>query len=238
MCINTQSLCIDKTNHLSFPLWTCFTPGCVIKRAAILSPSELRKRNESIAARLSEAREFLHLTQSDFGAAIGASRDRVASYEDGRTPLRCDLALRACRHFFINEFWLAYGAVNEAALKLGKQSRFNNLETRLTMALAIEPIAIACPLGAEFVEWFDLHLREKYSDLLALQDGFPRVAVLASDGEEYADNAMLCMMGFWRRDVAQPFFPSFIATVIDRGIKLSRELEAEAAKKPPASERS
>lgn len=189
-----------------------------------------KRRQEQISFRLNEAREALGLTQSEFSGQIGITRDRLASYEDGRTPLRCDVALKACRHFFISEFWLAYGAVNENQLKAGRLARFDDLDARLTMALAIEPIAFSCPFGATFFQWFDPHLRGEYARLLSVQNGFPRVGGLASDGSDYANNAMLCMMAFWRRNIDRANFPAFVASVIESGQKLNLEIKAEEAK--------
>src|SRR5208337_1373313 len=106
---------------------------------------------------------------------ISISRVRLASYEDGRAPLRCDIALRACRQSFISEFWLACGAVNEEAAKNVRLSDFSDIDARLTMALAVHPPDISRPPDGSFLEDFASYWYPVYLILARDHCGFPRV---------------------------------------------------------------
>lgn len=169
----------------------------------------LDKRRGEVAARLRQAREFLRLTQIDFASQVSISRERLASYEDGRAPLRMDIALRVCRQFFVSEFWLATGAVNEKSLKAKKLSGFDDLDARLAMALAVEPIALACPPGVSFADGFDQYLAQEYSSLARDSKGFPRITLLRSDSQEYFINALHCLVAFWKRGLPPENLLSF-----------------------------
>ncbi|MGP8199912.1 MAG: helix-turn-helix domain-containing protein [Limisphaerales bacterium] len=177
-----------------------------------------------IANRLREARESLGVTQTEFAAQIGISRDRLASYEDGRAVLRCDVALRLCRQFFVSEFWLAFGSVNEQKLKQQEKVAFSDLDARLTMALAVEPAALACPPGCSFADGFARYLRQTYSKLIGEQQGFPRIAVLPSDGPEYFNNALNCMIAFWRRGLSADKWRDFFAWIVVTGQSGHRQI--------------
>ena len=71
--------------------------------------NKLPEREQDICGRLRRARELFGYTQAKFAQKCGMSRDRLASYEQGRAPLRVDVALRVCRRFEISEEWLAAG---------------------------------------------------------------------------------------------------------------------------------
>jgi transcriptional regulator with XRE-family HTH domain len=183
------------------------------------------KRLDEIANRLRQAREAIGVTQTEFASQISISRDRLASYEDGRAVLRCDVALRACRQFFISEFWLAHGSVNELQFKAGKKTDFSSdLDARLTMALAVELAALLCPPGCTFADGFDLHLRRAYSMRAAEQKGFPRIQLLPGQGPEYFINALSCMMAFWQRGLSQGQWGPFFASLVLNGQSTHRRV--------------
>jgi transcriptional regulator with XRE-family HTH domain len=73
--------------------------------------SKLDSRETAICLRLVEARADLRLDQMAFGSVAGISRDRVASYENLRAPLRYPIADRLCCAFNINQRWMATGEV-------------------------------------------------------------------------------------------------------------------------------
>lgn len=79
---------------------------------------ELRKfiaensSEHSIARRLAFARRVLRLSQREIAEKIGVSRERLASYEYGRAPLKFDVGIRFCKAYNINEGWLASGALD------------------------------------------------------------------------------------------------------------------------------
>src|SRR4051794_16855259 len=70
---------------------------------------DLPKRESEICSRLRAARESLSVSQEEFARQVGITRQRLASYEEMRAPLRADLALRICRQFILSEHWLATG---------------------------------------------------------------------------------------------------------------------------------
>src|ERR1041384_7946820 len=98
----------------------------------------LPKREQEICTRLRTARNAVGLTQEEFAAQIGITRQRLASYEEMRAPLRFDIALRLCRVFIISELWLAKGEGDMRAM----------------MDLTTVPVATAAPVDARFSEAF------------------------------------------------------------------------------------
>ncbi len=181
-----------------------------------------------IANRLRQAREGLGATQTEFATQISINRDRLASYEDGRAILRCDVALRLCRQFFVSEFWLATGAAHEEQFKARQRIDFSDLDARLTMALAVEPAALACPPGCSFADGFDPFLRQQYTILAAQQKGFPRIKPLPSDGMDYFKNALDCMMDFWKRGLSSQQWEDFFTAWVAQGQFLRGQIAKNA----------
>jgi transcriptional regulator with XRE-family HTH domain len=66
-------------------------------------------REKEIGRRVQQARERINWPQPAFAAELDISRDRLASIEYGRTPLRYPVAYRLCSIFDINPQWLANG---------------------------------------------------------------------------------------------------------------------------------
>lgn len=62
-----------------------------------------------ICKRLREIREAKRYSLSDFAALLGITKDRLASYEYGRAPIRYWLADKVCSHFDLNQRWFYYG---------------------------------------------------------------------------------------------------------------------------------
>jgi len=184
------------------------------------------KQIADIASRLRQARERLGATQTEFAGQISISRDRLASYEDGRAMLHCDVALRVCRQFFISELWLATGAANEKQLAARRKVPFSDMDARLTMALAVEPAALACPPGYSFADGFDPFLRQAHARLASEQNGFPRIKPLPSDGPEYFKNALDCMMEFWRRGLSPSQWQPFFSLLVSEGQNLFEKTKA------------
>jgi transcriptional regulator with XRE-family HTH domain len=187
--------------------------------------SAVESRNREIASRLRAAREALGHTQTQFADQISITRERLATYEDGRVALRCDAALRACRHFFISEFWLAFGCVSEEKFAANDRADFSDSDARLTMALAVEPIALGSKLGASFAAGFDPFLRQEYLRLAKLQDGFPRIIPLDSDGPEYLENALNCALKFWTRGLSNMQRTSLYLFFLGTGASIRRQVQ-------------
>ena len=181
--------------------------------------------SKEMASRIIEAREALGITQTEFARQVSISRDRLASYEDGRSILRCDVALRLCRQFFISEFWLACGSVTESELADKKKASFaKRLTARSTMALAVDESSLACPPGCSFGDGFDEYLRQVYWKLNRAQHGFPRIAPLPSDGPEYFTNALNCAVEFWRLGLSTDQWRTFFAHIIVQGHSTHRQI--------------
>jgi transcriptional regulator with XRE-family HTH domain len=62
-----------------------------------------------IGRRIQQVREHINWPQPAFAAELDISRDRLASIEYGRTPLRYPVGYRLCGQFSINPEWLANG---------------------------------------------------------------------------------------------------------------------------------
>ena len=69
--------------------------------------AHLPEREVEICNRLREFRESLKLSMPDFARELGITRDRLASYEYGRAPLRFDIVARVCTRFYANPAFLA-----------------------------------------------------------------------------------------------------------------------------------
>lgn len=60
-------------------------------------------------SRIHDIRKSLGLSQSDFGARIGLSRDSIANIEGNRTEIKDVVIKLICREFNIDEEWLRTG---------------------------------------------------------------------------------------------------------------------------------
>lgn len=67
------------------------------------------KREVDICNRLREARRETRLSQAAFAEILGIHRDRLATYEHARVPVRAGVALMAARHARVSLRWLAEG---------------------------------------------------------------------------------------------------------------------------------
>jgi transcriptional regulator with XRE-family HTH domain len=74
------------------------------KKSGLVTP-----REAEIGRRLQRAREHINWPQPAFAAELDISRDRLASVEYARTPLRYAAGYRLCVVFDINPAWLADG---------------------------------------------------------------------------------------------------------------------------------
>jgi transcriptional regulator with XRE-family HTH domain len=74
------------------------------KISGLVSP-----REKEIARRVGQVREHINWPQPAFAAELNISRDRLASVEYSRTPLRFADGYRLCMVFDINPEWLANG---------------------------------------------------------------------------------------------------------------------------------
>jgi transcriptional regulator with XRE-family HTH domain len=70
----------------------------------------ITEREADIGRRVQQVREHIKWPQPAFAEELDISRDRLASIEYGRTPLRYEIGYRLCVIFEINPRWLAEGA--------------------------------------------------------------------------------------------------------------------------------
>jgi len=71
--------------------------------------SRLPLEEEAICLRLREVREDLRLSQMEYAKRLGLTRDRLASYEYARAPVRWALGAKLCTEFRRSQRWLARG---------------------------------------------------------------------------------------------------------------------------------
>jgi DNA-binding XRE family transcriptional regulator len=150
----------------------------------------LPEQERAICARLREVRQYLRLTQTEFAAQIGLTRESLASYEDARAPLRFHVGLTVCRQFLVSEKWLAHGLMTPLPL-IGRPRgerkftpvRFGEMRSRLFKDLAAT-VKIEPKMGrALYSAGFDLVLSQAFersqdeSTILLL----PKIALSSSD---------------------------------------------------------
>ena len=89
-----------------------FTPFCgddyyrgMPKKSGLVTP-----REKEIGRRVKRFREQINWPQPAFAIEMEISRDRLASIEYARTPLRYDVGYRLCFIFDVSHEWLATGA--------------------------------------------------------------------------------------------------------------------------------
>lgn len=101
-----------------------------------LRSSTLPDREVLICKRLRQLRLDLKWGMPDFAEAVGIPRDRLASYEYARAPVRYTLARAVCERFNVNASWLATGVGSRfpythlpelAKLQLGEKTLFSEV---------------------------------------------------------------------------------------------------------------
>jgi len=71
--------------------------------------TKLPPEEEAICVRVREVREDNQMSQADFAVSLGITRDRVASLEYARAPLRWDMGSKLCEIYKRSQRWLAEG---------------------------------------------------------------------------------------------------------------------------------
>jgi transcriptional regulator with XRE-family HTH domain len=122
-------------------------------------------REKEIGLRLREVREFLHLPQAEFAEKLGIGRARLSSYEEGRYPVRWEIALSACQRFSISEHWLATGGSKFQRLD-GKPVPFGNTGVRAAMFRPGDAVLQTLRPGLLFSAAYDSSLRLAYWKML------------------------------------------------------------------------
>jgi transcriptional regulator with XRE-family HTH domain len=139
------------------------------RRSSMLG-SKLPPRELKICQRVREAREIASVTQGGLAEMVGIPRDRLSTYEKGRAPLKCDLALRICRQLIISEEWLATGETRTFAKRISGPAQWTKFSRervfpRYCLDLLSEPVARSIPPGMLFSQAFDTELRKAYEEI-------------------------------------------------------------------------
>lgn len=66
-------------------------------------------KEKAIGKRLAQMRVFLGYSQADIAKRLTIGRERLSSYESGRSPVTASVGLAFCSTFNVNERWLATG---------------------------------------------------------------------------------------------------------------------------------
>lgn len=144
---------------------------------------KLSAREKGVCLRVKEARNLAGVSQEQLASLVGIPRDRLSTYEKGRSPIKFDLGLRICRELIVSEEWLATGAtrlMEKAAREHLPGSRvgiekLSWIFQRQCYDLLSEPVTIGIPPGTLFSDAFENHLMPTYA---ALADRFffvPRI---------------------------------------------------------------
>jgi transcriptional regulator with XRE-family HTH domain len=144
---------------------------------------------------------MLDFSQEQFGQPVIVTRERMANFETGRTPLPARKALDICQTFIISEKWLATG---EGVI-------------RQFMDLLNDPVASALPAEMDFHEAFGKFLGPRYEVLLAENPHSIRFTP-SGDMPWFDANLIDCFLAVWRAWLpAGPTNARLIQSIIDLG---------------------
>jgi len=169
-----------------------------LKRGRRLLP----ERELAIGHRLRTIREHLNLSQTQAATQLGITRERLASYEDGRAPVRFDFALKFCRQFIVSEEWLALGEngiISRWMKRWNKPKRsfeWHSCERRMCLSLVLEPAFHYPKPGTLFSEAYDTFFDTVYQKLDKDYE-FPRVAYLREGEGCLLRNWFHALMEIW-----------------------------------------
>lgn len=157
----------------------------------------LPPREAAICARVREVRNYFGFTQTKFASHLEITRAALASYEDGRAPIKAHFALKLCRHFIFSEEWLATGkhsACRAEALRRrikpgpGMEVMDREIFLRQCMDLFSEPLALKIAPSTLFSEAYDQVLGHRYNELVRQWFYLPRISLTDSDDPQMALN--------------------------------------------------
>jgi transcriptional regulator with XRE-family HTH domain len=147
--------------------------GCPVPRLATPQNWKLSPREKGVCLRVKEARNLAGVSQEELASLIGIPRDRLSTYEKGRSPIKFDLGLRICRELIVSEEWLSTGAnriMEKEAREQLPQSR-TGLEKlswifqRQCYDLLSEPVTLGIPPGTLLSDAFENYLMPTYASL-------------------------------------------------------------------------
>jgi transcriptional regulator with XRE-family HTH domain len=199
----------------------------------------LPDRERAVCARLREARQHLRLTQTEFAKQIGISRERLASYEDARAPLRFDCGLKVCRQFLVNEKWLADGLRSPGPLRNPARTiavRFRDFPARRFMDLA-SGVPIDAKMGRiPFRQGFVKVLSEEY-ERPKLSRGFladmPKIALSSLDDISVFKNVLTFCTEVFSRYQEESWQKEFFWAMVRWARIVYQELSRKVSTDPP-----
>ena len=167
-------------------------------------------RQDQICLRLKEVRELLGVSLSTFAEGVSISKDRLASYEQCRAPLRVELALRLCRRWVISEEWLATGefaAFEETARKRGAippgkhdLGPLRSMAVRQCVDLFSDGLWQSAAPGSLFSGVYDSLLSDQYRKLVGQFFYVPRIVFHDDRPEpELATTLLLAYSDRWSK---------------------------------------
>ena len=163
------------------------------------------ERERRVCERLKEARENLRFTQAEFAAEVGIKRQRLASYEEGRAPVRFDLALRICRQFILSEKWLATGKG----------------DPRMLMDLTSENAVLRIPADMGFGAAYDEYLGSLYDSTQAQQaEGMFRILLRPGDDLGFYRNLFVMLLDRWASMLSPQNLNKLLSHLVTIGIQL------------------
>lgn len=212
--------------------------------------SRLVPEDLGVCARLREIRDWLGVSQKAFAEQAGLKRERLASYENQRVAVPCEVGLRICRTWIVSEEWLATGKVdafratyrNKYPNSKGDLSSLNSIAMRQCVDLLHEPESRRVPPEMGFEEAFRTILSKRYQELVSEFFYSPRVAVQPTDQPELLANYFMSLVERWlkmidseaRGQSVDPFTAQriFARSLVETGgFLFSRALRGSAA--PP-----
>ena len=119
----------------------------------------IAKREREICARLRTFRLSLKWSQPNFAQELKITRDRLANYEYGRTPIPYGVAKHVCESFRVNQAWLATGE--------GEVQPFIRLRD--------DPVPADLDPATHFSQVFDQYLAERVRRVTKLFKADPRL---------------------------------------------------------------
>ncbi|HOQ47880.1 MAG TPA: helix-turn-helix transcriptional regulator [Bryobacteraceae bacterium] len=176
------------------------------KRLSCGMKSNMRARELQIGGRIRRIREALRLSQAEFAEQLGITRQRLASYEEGRVAIRYDLALRLCRRFIVSEKWLATG--------LG--------DPRLLMDLRFDPVAAQIPVDSPYSKAFDDALSNRYEEVLRANSGGMRIQIAPQDDPGFMDTLLKGSLAAWREALPPEQYATLCFGLWEEGQRLMR----------------
>jgi len=162
------------------------------------------KREAEVCTRLRSVRELLRLSQVEFAEDVGINRQRLASYEECRAPLRYDIGLRICRHYIVSEKWLATGSG----------------DVRLMMDLTSEGVTHQIPADYSFGKAFDEFLAPRYEALFKETEGQLRYTIREGDDMRFVENLFMMLVPRWCGMMEKHEWPKFLLQLIEVGVAM------------------